>query len=234
MDPKIVSEYAAKIASLSNGEPGAGGEVSCTLAAAGNVRSFTISAAGTGYSLGDVLTCSDATFTVTAVDENGAVTTATLLTGGAAIVDLTGAATTVAPAGGTGCKLSIVAQFPIDTVTIDEEGDDYITALASLSGGDGTGGEIALTVTAGAITDTDIVEAGNYRTAPTIQVIAGPLADGAAWITALTDFDSNYLNERLATALGIAESTVVINANARAGIDEMRAGIDEMRATLMS
>jgi len=222
MDPQTLSEYAAQIRFLANGGNGSGGTATCTLAAAGSVRSFTIHTPGSGYSEGDVLTCNGATFTVTEVNGTGGVTAATILTGGSAIVDATNLATTVAPAGGTGCKLNLVAQFPINSVTITAPGTGYITALAVLSGGDGTGGEITFDVAAGALDDKTIVSPGNYRTAPTIQVVAGPPADGAAFIASLSTFDDTYRYARLLDALGDAEKTVVISSRARAAIEAMR------------
>lgn len=223
MNPKIIDQYASQIRFLSNGGDGHGATATCALAAAGNVRSFSIHTAGSGYSLDDVLTANGATFTVTKVNGTGGVTGATLLTGGSAIVDATGLATTVAPEGGTGCKLNLVAQFPISTVTITAAGSDYITALAHITGGNGSGGAITFDIVDGAVDDKTIVDGGNYRTAPSIQIIAGPPADGAAFISQLTTFDATLLYDRLLDVLGEAERTVVINNNALPSYEDMRA-----------
>lgn len=218
MDPQTLSAYAAQLRYLSNGGAGAGGTATCALTATGNVRSFSINAAGSGYSVNDVLTCNDATFTVTEVNGTGGVVAATKTTGGTAIIDATGLATTVAPAGGTGCKLNLVAQFQIDTVTVTNAGTGYISALALITGGNGSGGAVTFAVTNGAISGNTVVTGGNYRTAPTIQVVAGPPADRAALIAAMTTFDETLLNARLLEALGGAGAVAVINANANASI----------------
>jgi hypothetical protein len=225
MDPQILSQYADQIRFLSNGGAGAGAELTCTVAAAGNVRSFTINAAGSGYSVDDVITANGATFTVLEVNGTGGVTTLEKTTGGSAIVDATALATTVAPSGGTGFKINLVAQFPIDTVTIVDGGTGYITAPVTITGGDGTGGNITTTLTNGVITNKTIVAAGNYRTAPTLTVSAGPPASKSALKALLTTFDATYLDARLLDALGESKASVIIKNDMNAIVDELMADL---------
>jgi hypothetical protein len=82
-------------------------------------------AGGTGYSLNDVLTISGgstgATAKITAVSA-GAVAAVELVTRGAGYTSGSGKATTVAPAGGTGCTLEIVSVMSIEAY------DRHITA----------------------------------------------------------------------------------------------------------
>lgn len=222
MNPITIAKYADKIRSLSSGGAGTGAEITCALAAAGRVRSFSINAAGSGYAEGDVLTCDSATFTVITVDGSGAVTEVELTTAGTTVTTGTAKVTTVAPEGGTGAKLNLVAEFGINTTTIVEGGTDYITATAVLTGGTGTGGEITFEFTEGVITTATVAEAGWYLTAPSIAVVAGPPADDTAWLTLLTAFDATFLYERLLEVLGNEKVTVVIDPRAETALSDLR------------
>ena len=81
----------------------------------GGISACTVHTAGTGYAVDDVLTVvqaggSLATLKVTAITGGGAtgpVDTVEILTAGSGYTAATGLATTVAPSGGTGCKISI-------------------------------------------------------------------------------------------------------------------------------
>lgn len=95
--------------------------------------SATISAGGTGYVLGDVLTHNDvggsgspdATFTVTGVS-GGAVTSVSVTTGGTYTGIVAGDSTANAVTGGTGagCKLNI--KWKVKTVNLVDGGTGYI------------------------------------------------------------------------------------------------------------
>lgn len=78
----------------------------------GPVATVTIHTAGTGYSIGNILTISsghiNATVKVTDVSTT-AVSAVEIISGGSAYAVGNGKTTTVSPAGGTGCKLNITA-----------------------------------------------------------------------------------------------------------------------------
>jgi len=79
---------------------------------AGMIRTFTINAVGSGYSVNDVLTVvqsggSLGTIKVLSVDGSGAILSAEILVAGSGYAVATGLETTVAPSGGTGAKISI-------------------------------------------------------------------------------------------------------------------------------
>lgn len=78
---------------------------------AGIIDAISVAVAGTGYAMGDLLTLdggSDSTVSVQSVDEDGAVLTAFLISGGSGYS--TGVSTTtVSPVGGTGCTINVTA-----------------------------------------------------------------------------------------------------------------------------
>lgn len=81
--------------------------------AAGQIQSAEIAEVGSGYSVDDVLTVvqsggSLGTLTVTDVDDNGAVLAFDITTAGSGYSVADGLETTVAPSGGTGCKVNIL------------------------------------------------------------------------------------------------------------------------------
>jgi hypothetical protein len=107
----------------------------------GGLWTFTVTGAGAGYHVNDVLTVTggdgNATILVNAVSVTGAVTRATLLTSGEQyLLNHAPYATTVAPAGGSGCTITVTGvgtfldagdngTFPTDS--------DMITALDDFS-----------------------------------------------------------------------------------------------------
>ncbi len=88
--------------------------------ATGAITEYDINDTGSGYDVDDVLTITGAgtgaTFKVLDVDNNGAVLSIELLTQGASYVVATGVASTVAPSGGTGFKLNVLAVSATETL----------------------------------------------------------------------------------------------------------------------
>lgn len=135
----------------------------------GQSLTAVINAAGTGYSVGDVLTVSGGTstqaasFEVTTVGGSGEVTAIRQHHGGSYTVNPgTGAATTVAPSGGSGCTL--------DT-TMTATG---WTQLRALKGQGATQATINNDGTSGtyAVNDILTVVGGTFSTAATVRVTA--------------------------------------------------------------
>jgi hypothetical protein len=229
MNTKTIEKYINYIQSLSNGGEGSGAELTCILNSLGRVRSANINEPGSGYAINDILSIQDdnASFIVSSVDEDGGVLSIDINDGGHNAFISETYVTTVSPAGGTGCTLDITAEFEIDGISIEEEGNGYYGAYAILTGGDLNPDdevELELTVENGAITNITTNENGFYLTPPTIQVIAGPPPTDTHFLNYLIDFDGEvaFRNERLLEALGAAESSVVINLNAVEMVAQMK------------
>lgn len=85
----------------------------------GVISGITVQAAGSGYHVNDVLTIAGGTggtAKVLVISGTGQVLQIALLTGGSAYSTGTGAATTVAPSGGTGCTINITSVENIETL----------------------------------------------------------------------------------------------------------------------
>lgn len=105
-------------------------EYTAATAAQEEVATAPITVAGTGYAVDDVLTLVGgtstvtATFTVTSIGGSGDVTGVTITTpGNYTVTPSNPAATTVAPAGGTGCTLSPTWQHRTATLSVEGAGD---------------------------------------------------------------------------------------------------------------
>lgn len=152
------------------------GGVTATGTTVMEVLSAVATAGGSNYSVGDVLTVTysgqTATFTVATLSGN-AVATVTPLARGTFTATTTGAkSTTVAPAGGTGCTLTIT--YRVKDITITEQGSGYTDAAdAAITFSGGTG---AATAVLG--TDTGIIgTVGNQENSITM---IGFLTGGSA------------------------------------------------------
>ena len=207
-------------------EFGTGATATATLASTGKIRSGTINTAGTGYSLGDVLTVatgSGGTFTVTGISGGGAtgpVSQITLLNGGSGYQNVIGASTTVAPSGGSGCKINTTIEFVVASIAVGVGGSGYLAASYSTTGGSpSSSASGVVTVSSGVVTAISVVSGGGYLTTPTI-VIAGSPGSSADLLIALRANDTANQDARLGESLrnaihtvkGTSESTAQINA----------------------
>ena len=120
---------------------------SCTLA----VNLVTLSAAGTGYAVGDVLTVAGGTFTsaatisVTAVS-SGAITGVNLLTTGNYTIAPSNPASVT---GGHGSSATFTLNFSLGTVTVVTPGSGYVSAPTITIAGAGAGANATTTVNMG-------------------------------------------------------------------------------------
>lgn len=217
MDAIDQSSYAKQINTICRGGTGAGATATCVLAATGNLRSATVKVAGSGYSVDDVLTVATGTggtFRVTAVDGSGGVTGITKTASGSGYSSVDGAATTVSPAGGTGCTLVTVAEKALGTITVGAGGSNYVTAIARFSGGGSSNGTwndgASVTVAGGAVTDITAPTGIKYSSVPTITVLPGGPADAADLITAIKAYDTSLQNARVKAVLEDAILTEVL------------------------
>ena len=136
----------------------AGGVQAAATVAMTHLSASTISNGGTGYSLNDTLTIvggttgSAATFTVTSVS-GGVVTGITRLnTSTYTVLPSSPSATTVSPAGGTGCTIAVNWAINGSAFTIGTAGSGYVEQpTVSFSGGGGSGAAAYATVGSGTI-----------------------------------------------------------------------------------
>jgi hypothetical protein len=127
------------------------------------ITAATINNGGTGYLVGDKVTLvggtgTAATFTVTGVDANGAVTSVNITDGGSYSAVITG--TTAAVTGGTGTKLVFTVSsitYGIKSVTVTAAGNDYSSAPV-ITASAGTGITLVAQMVRAAIDDKDAVE----------------------------------------------------------------------------
>jgi hypothetical protein len=89
----------------------------------GGLLNFEISAGGSGYAVGDILTivrtgASGGTIRALSVDGDGAVTRAELVTMGVGYAIASGLVTTVSPAGGSGCTVNVTALRVVTTLDL--------------------------------------------------------------------------------------------------------------------
>lgn len=217
MDAKEQSLYAKRLSEICRGGTGTGATATCVLAASGSLRSATIKVGGSGYSVDDVLTVATGTggtFRVTSVNGSGAVTGITRTAGGSGYSSVDGAATTVAPAGGTGCTLVTVAQKALGTITVGAGGSNYVTAIARFSGGGSSNGTwndgASVTVAGGAVTAITAPAGITYTSVPTITIIPGGPADATDLITAIKAYDTSLQDARVKAVLEDALLTEVL------------------------
>lgn len=123
----------------------------------------TIAAGGTGYVVGDVVTVSGgtgtaATYTVQAVDANGAVTSGSITAGGVYTAVITGTTTGVTGGTGTGLTFTVsTIRYGINAVTVTEAGNNF-TSAPTVTPSAGTGAVFNVQMTRAAIEANDAVE----------------------------------------------------------------------------
>jgi hypothetical protein len=138
------------------------------------VNTVDFANAGLGYAVGDVLTLvggtgTPATFTVASVDVDGVITNLVTTTPGAYTV-LPGSAavaTTVSPAGGTGCTLNV--DFILASLVVDNGGADYTSATVTFSSG---GFAAHATIAGGVVTALVIDSNDSVIVLPTVSIVA--------------------------------------------------------------
>lgn len=216
MDAVEIQTYSKEIDRLARGGTGAGATATATLEATGGIRSAKVNAMGSGYAVGDVLTVAGGTggtFTVTNVTTTGKVKNIVKTTAGSGYANATGAATTVAPAGGSGCTLDTVVEFAVDTVTVGAGGSNYATAVVKFDGGGNPNWSYgAATIDAGAV-DTVTAPVGvTFTSVPTIVITPGGPADATAFMTALRAFDVTQQDARLKKIMSTVLNREILTA----------------------
>jgi hypothetical protein len=128
----------------------AGGVQATATVAMTHLSASTISNGGTGYSVNDTLTIvggttgSAATFTVTSVSGNVVTGITRLNTSTYTVLPSSPSATTVSPAGGTGCTIAVNWAINGSAFTISNAGSGYVEQpTVSFSGGGGGSGAAA-------------------------------------------------------------------------------------------
>lgn len=141
---------------------------------------------------------------MTKVTTAGKVGGVAVTSAGTGYANATGVATTVAPAGGTGCTVDTVVEFAIDEITVGAGGTNYITAIAKFAGGGNSAWSYGeATLDAGAV-DTITAPVGvKFTSVPTIVIQPGGPVDAAAFNTALQAFDLAQQNARLKKIINV-------------------------------
>ena len=200
--PSNSGEMTIKVFPYAASTPGSGAAASVS---AFQVVSGTVTAAGSGYTVGDTLTLVGGTFsaagifTVTSVDGSGAVTGINLTTVGTYTVAPSGARTTTSLnsggylGSGNGTSCTITANFGIKTFSVTP-GSLYDAAPAvTISGGGGTGAYAVSGLSGGGVTLTlespGTGYVGNVNTVTvTLTKVGGSTVEFASKIT------MNYVN----------------------------------------
>ena len=92
----------------------------------------------------------DGTATVLTVDGSGTITSIALTTGGSGYSSATGAATTVAPSGGTGATVNTVVNKAVASVAVGAGGSNYLFSSVKFDTTYGSGAAGTVSVVSGA------------------------------------------------------------------------------------
>ena len=145
---------------------GAGGSGAAATVAAVQLTEFAIASGGSAYTVGSVVSITGGTATVaaqlrvTAVDANGAATTAVVhnVSRYSAVISGTTAATTAITGVGSGMTITVAAiRYGIATAAVTAPGNDY-TAAPTITPSSGTGAVFAPQMTRGAVEEKDATE----------------------------------------------------------------------------
>jgi len=127
---------------------GTGAMATAVLAATGGVKNVVLTAAGTAYVAGEVITLgggnSDATITIDSVGGSGEITGYSITAAGTGYAN--GTDVTVTGGTGTGATFDTTAGFALDSITVDMGGSDYTTAPTVTITGDGDGATATATI----------------------------------------------------------------------------------------
>jgi len=182
-------------------DQGAGAAGTAVLAATGTTKTVTLNAAGTGYTVGDVLTigAGTSTFTVTAItggSGTGPIDTGTVSHGTGYAATATGVTST----GGTGTNATfdITVGKAVASVTMTNTGHDYGNANVTFTSATGTGAAGTAVIgedsNLGKIMSVTITAGGSgYETAPTVAF--APRGTGATATAVLGELNTNEEGE---------------------------------------
>lgn len=157
---------------------------------------------GTNYRLGDLLTVAGGSGTlasarVTSINTAGAVLTVNLIQTGqySALPPLSGAPTSVAPGGGSGCTLNLT--MGIAGIEVASGGQQYTAPpMVTISGGGGSGAMAMTTLTAGVVNAIQITEPGaGYTSPPTVIISSGSGAQAIAYLVPTGVANIQLLND---------------------------------------
>ena len=128
------------------------------------LKEATLSKAGTGYIVGNVLTLAGGTatvaaaITVTSVGVDGVITGIQISGAGEYTAVITGTAATLLGGSGSGASLDVDSlRYGIKSVTVTNKGNDY-TSVATVTASEGTGSEFQVAMERAAIQDNDALE----------------------------------------------------------------------------
>ena len=165
--PTAIRQMTLKVFPYGTSAEGTGATATSVMRA----KTIAVNVGGTGYTTGNVITVTGGTgtsITATVTATAGAVTGLTLVNLGAytALPTVTGAATTVAPSGGTGLTVNLT--FELGTVNVTAGGQDYQAATAAFTGASTTAATVV--ITNGSVSGFTFTNRGTYTTVPTIAI----------------------------------------------------------------
>lgn len=178
-----------------------------------SVLNATPTAAGSGYNIDDILTITTGgtlgTARVSAVNATGGVTTVTLETSGQTYTTGTGKATTVVPAGGTGCTLDITTIADMANCITPIAHNFYIGDTVTISGATLADYNGAKTIVGVATTLAFSYEVTGSPTSPAV-------ASASPSTTQLVDCTKNWtVNEHVGKLVQLATNAVLSTGQVR-------------------
>lgn len=185
----------------------------------------TINTAGTGYSVGNILTVTggsgaSCTLSVTAVSLSGAVLSVNIINSGnyTTIPSTINVATSVSPAGGTSCTLNLTVG--IKNISITDGGTNYVAApRVIINSGSGTGAAAYSTIYGGSVESIVVTNPGyGYLSISSIELDTGSNATAVASLIPTSVSSTVLTNDGGYTYTSIPSVTITpLGNNATAG-----------------
>ena len=236
MDTLILAKYAEQLQLIGNGGTVTPAKATATLNSSdGKIRTATVTTHGSGYKVGDVLTVvqtggSGGQVTVTKTGTSGSLVTVGISAMGSGYSSIGTATVGGGVGGGVNGVVTLTVGNGIATVlttgTGNSPGSGYMSAIVTtnLAPGD-VPAVLTPTISSGSITTIAVNDGGNFSTAPTITITAGPPLNGTDLITALKKYDDSVQNARLIEVLKQANHQLVIDIDESVINDAITTGL---------
>lgn len=163
----------------------------------------------------------DGTATVLTVDGSGTITSIALTTGGSGYSSATGAATTVAPSGGTGATVNTVVNKAVASVAVNTGGSNYLFSSVKFDTTYGSGAAGTVSVVSGAVDSITVTAGGGYTSAPSV-IVTGEPGNSSDFLTELRAYDTSIQDARLKEFI---IDSMEVNVGTPSGTDVLLAAI---------
>ena len=190
----------------------------------------TINTAGTGYSVGDVLTVTggtgnSCTLSITAVNISGAVLSVNIINSGnyTTIPSTINAVTSVSPAGGSSCTLNLT--IGIKNIDVTNGGTNYVAApRVIINSGTGIGATAYSTIYGGSVTNIVVTNPGyGYLNVSSVELDTGSNATAVASLVPTSVASAILTNDGGYTYVNIPSVSITpLGSNATAGTIYMK------------